>query len=134
MDIKTPPLNEFIDLVGRGSASTQHGYQPAQNRVTVAIYDTAKGCQTLTIRISEDLARKNGLVLGAKMSCCVHPDQQHIALVPSNGKGGASLFRPRHGASLVYQTNLKGGTLEPQKATPAVLSKVDGAVVLSITP
>lgn len=134
MPAAIPALDEFIDITRRRDDSrAANGYQPALNRVTVAIYNTTKGVQTLTIRISADLAKAHGLVVGAKMACHVHPDQQHIALLPGNGKG-ASLFRPRHGTSLVYQTNLKGGTLEPQKATLATLSKVGDAIVLSITP
>lgn len=134
MQTKTPPLSEFIDLGKRRSESrAAHGFPAMTNRVTVAIYNTRAGCQTLTIRISDDLAREFALIEGAKMSCHIHPDQQHIALMPGDGRG-AALFRPKGSRSLVYQTNVKSGTLEPQKASAATLARINGGVVVSITP
>lgn len=131
---KMPPLNEFIDLGQRRVESrSAHGFKPMSERVTVAIYNTRKGYQTLTVRISDDLARRHDLIEGARMSCFVHPDQQHIALMPGNGRG-AALFRPKGSRALVYQTTIRGGTLEPQKAAKATLSKRDNAVFISITP
>lgn len=136
MSTKTsaPPLSEFIDLSQRRDDSrAAHGFQPMKGSVTVAIYDTAAGYQTLTIRISDDLAIKHNLIEGARLGCHVHPDQQYIALLPGHGRGSA-LFRPKRSRSLVYQTTLKEGTLEPQSATAAKMSAVDGGVVISITP
>lgn len=124
-----PPLSEFISLQRR-CQSEKHGFPAMKDRVTVAVYDTRKGFQTIAIRISEDVAEKYGLVEGQKMSCFVHPDQQHIALTP--GKG-ASLFRPKSGRALVYQTSVRRNTLEPQPATEAKMSRRDGAFVISIT-
>lgn len=132
--VQAPPLTEFIDLSQRRNDSrAAHGFQPMRGGVTVAIYNTASGYQTLTIRISDDLAIKHNLIEGARLACHVHPDQQFIALLPGHGKGSA-LFRPKRSRSLVYQTTLKEGTLEPQAATNAKMSAVDGGVVIAITP
>lgn len=135
---KTPPLSEFIDLSQRRAESrAAHGYKPMSNRVTVAVYDTVAGTQTLIIRISEDLAERHGLLEGARMACSIHPDQKHIALSPGHGNG-AALFRPRRGKnyrgrSLVFQTTLREGTLEPQQATPATMMEVEhGTLVITL--
>lgn len=128
----TPPLDEFIDLAQRRRGAGAHGYPAMTNRATVAVYDTAAGNQTLNVRISDDLARKYGLMEGAKLTCHVHPDQQHIALKPGHGKG-AALFRPKSGRSIVYQTTLRNGTLDAQPATRANITKVSDALVISIT-
>lgn len=135
-----PPLSEFIDLGERRRESrTRSGFAGMHNSVTVAVYNTRAGYQTLTIRISEDLASKFNLMEGARMSCHVHPDQQFIALMPGAKGDGSALFRPRkkkgkgfRSRSLTYQTTLRGGTLEPQKATAAGISEVDHALVISI--
>lgn len=136
--MQTPPMSEFIDLSSRGKdrrarALAEHGFKPLANTVNVAIYNTLKGHQTLTVRISEDLARKFCLTEGMKMSCFVHPDQTHIALRPVAGRG-ANLFRPKGSRALVYQTNIKGGTLEPQKTSSGTIERVDDALVITITP
>lgn len=128
----TPPLDEFIDLAQRRRGADAHGYPAMENRATVAVYDTRAGNQTLNVRISDDLARKYGLIEGAKMTCSVHPDQQYIALKPGHGKG-AALFRPKSGRSIVYQTTLRTGTLSAQAATEAILTKVDDALIIAIT-
>jgi len=137
MTTKTPPLEEFIDLSQRRSeARAAHGYKAMNNRVTVAVYDTVAGTQTLTIRISEDLATKYNLVEGARMACHIHPDQRHIALTPGHGTG-AALFRPRkgkgyRGRSLVYQTTLREGTLESQTARTAEMEESEQALVITL--
>lgn len=134
MTTKTPPLDEFIDLGKRRTQSLlAHGYKAMKNRVTVAVYQTVAETQTLTIRISEDLAAKFNLIEGARMACLVHPDQQYIALTAGAGGQGATLFRPKGSRSLVYQTTLKGGTLEPQVAKAATVEEMDHALVISIT-
>jgi hypothetical protein len=136
MKIATPPLDEFIDLAERRrQSSNEHGYQAMRNRATVAVYNhkrRGKTYQTLTIRIADDLARKHGLMVGARMSCLVHPDQQYLALRPANGRG-AALFRAPHGTALVYQTTLKGGTLEPGPAQPATLLANDDTLIVALT-
>lgn len=138
MTIKTPPLDEFIDLSQRRSeARAAHGYKAMSNRVTVAVYDTVAGTQTLTIRISEDLATKYNLIEGARMACHIHPDQRHIALTPGHGTG-AALFRPRkgkgyRGRSLVYQTTLRDGTLEAQQAKVAIMEEQEQALVITLS-
>ena len=133
MTTKIPPLSEFIDLDKRRREAAQHGFEPMRERVTVAVYDTASGYQTLTVRISEDLAAKYGLVKGARMVCHVHPDQQHLLLKPAAADArGAALFRPKTSRSVVYQTTLRGGTLEAQHATEATLSRVDNALVITL--
>lgn len=127
----TPPLSEFIDLDKRSKSRKQGGML---NRVTVAVYDIESGYQTLTVRISEDLATSLGLVVGARLSCLIHPDAQHIALKPAGrDERGASLYRPRKGRAFVYQTTLAGGTLDAQKATEATIERKDGALVISLT-
>lgn len=137
MSTKTPPLDEFIDLSQRRSeARSAHGYKAMTNRVTVAVYDTVAGTQTLTVRISEDLATKYNLIEGARMACHIHPDQKHIALKPGHGSG-AALFRPRkgknyRGRSLVYQTTLREGTLEAQVARTAEIEEQDQALVITL--
>lgn len=129
---KTPPLSEFIDLGQRRAESRAlHGFPALQGNVTVAVYDTTGGYQTLTVRISDDLAAKHGLIEGAKMACHIHPDQQFIALTPGKGRG-AALFRPKGSRSLVYQTTLKEGTLEPQPAAKASMQKVEDAFVIAL--
>lgn len=138
---KVPPLEEFIDLSERRRESrTRSGFSGMHNNVTVAVYNTRAGYQTLTVRISEDLAEKYGLLEGARMACHIHPDQQHIALMPGSKGDGSALFRPRkkkgkgfRSRSLTYQTTLRGGTLEPQAALPATITKQDHALVISIS-
>lgn len=137
MSIKTPDLSDFIDLSQRrAEARVAHGYKAMQNQVTVAVYNTVAGNQTLTIRISEDLAERYNLIEGARMACLIHPDQRHIALTPGHGTG-AALFRPRkgkgyRGRSLVYQTTLRSDTLEAQSARSAGISEVDHALVITL--
>lgn len=136
MAIPTPPLSEFIDLAGRGKErrARSFGFKPLENTVSVAVYNTLKGFQNLTIRISEDLAKRYMLAEGMRLSCFVHPDQTHVALRPGAAGAGATLFRPKGSRALVYQTNVKGGTLEPQKAASGTISRVDDAIVITITP
>ena len=135
MNTKTiPPMDEFIDLSQRSRESEPRGFPPMSDRATVAIYNTAAGYQTLTVRISEDLADKYGLVVGARMVCRVHPDQSHLALLPAGpGVRGAALFHQKQGRAMVYQSTLRAGTLEPQPATEAKLSRIDGALVITLS-
>lgn len=134
---KTPPMEEFIDLAQRRQeARKASGYKAMENRVTVAVYNTAKGTQTLTVRISEDLAERYGLIEGARLTCLIHPDQRHIALAPGHGTG-AALFRQRkgraEGRAMIYQTTLRQGTLEAQPATAAtMMEEVDSALVITL--
>lgn len=129
-----PDLSEFIDLTQRRSLERRHhhGFPALQAQATVAIYDTKSGYQTLTVRLSEEVADKLGLIEGAKLTCHLHPDGEHLALKPARRKG-SSLFRPPGGRALVYQTSLRAGTMLAQKATPATVKKVSGAFVISLT-
>lgn len=130
--MKTPDLSEFISLEKRRAENrSKHGFRELTKVVTVAVYNTRNGYQTLTVRISNDLAKEHGLIEGAKMSCHIHPDQGHLALAPGHG-AGAALFRPKGSKSLIYQTTLKGGTLTPQKALRAVMEKRDDVLVISM--
>lgn len=125
----TPPLSEFINLDKR-KAGKNAGMK---NRVTVAVYDVNSGYQTLTVRISEDLATSFGLAVGARLSCLVHPDAKHIALKPvARGERGVSLYRQRSGRAFIFQTSLAEGTLDPHGATEATLEKKDGALVITL--
>lgn len=134
MSNKIPPLSEFIDLARRAAeARAAHGLKAMTGVVKVAVYNQASGTQALTIRISEDLAEQYGLVEGARMACYIHPDQQHIALTPGDGKRGASLYRPPGGRALMHQTTLSGGTLEPRPSTPAKAEQRDGALVITLS-
>lgn len=131
--IAVPDLDEFIDLRERSGPT---GFQPMRGRVSVAVYDhkrNGKTWQALTIRIADDLARKFGLMAGAKMSCLVHPDQQYLALRPATSRG-AALFRPAHGTALTFQTTLKGGTLEAGPATSATMVKQGDTYIVALTP
>jgi hypothetical protein len=135
--VQTPPLDEFIDLAERRRESHAHGYQAMRGRATVAVYNhkrRGKPYQTLTIRIADDLARRHKLVIGSRLCCLVHPDQQFIALRPADGSArGAALFRAPHGTALVYQTTLKGGTLEPGPAQEASLVQDGETLVVALT-
>lgn len=129
----TPPLDEFIDLSHRRST---HGFPSMAERVTVAVYNTSKGFQTLTIRIGDKIAERLGMSIGDRMTCLVHPDQTHMALVPAKESGhraGAVLFQPRNGRSTLFQTTLRGGTLDPQKATEAAITRSeDGVYIITL--
>lgn len=137
MTTKIPALDEFIDVSQRrAEARAAHGYKALDNKVTVAVYETKAGNQILTVRFSGDIADKLNLIEGAKLSCHVHPDQQHIALMPGHGHG-AALFRPKKGSgyrgrSIVYQTTLREGTLEAQPAREAQLDESDHALVITL--
>lgn len=131
MDNSIPPLSEFISLQQRHE-KMRPGFPAMRGQVTVAVYRNRHGnYHTVAIRISEDIAKEHGLIEGARLSCFIHPDQRHIALTP--GKG-ASLFRPKKGRALVYQTTVREGTLEPQPATPASVAQQGAALVISLTP
>lgn len=135
MSTKVPSLSEFIDVSQRrAEARAAHGYKALENKVTVAVYATAAGSQILTVRFSGDIAERLNLIEGAKLACRVHPDQKHIALMPGHGHG-ASLFRPKsgpgyRGKSIVYQTTLREGTLEPQSAKEAELTEAEDNVLV----
>lgn len=125
----TPPLSEFINLDKRKSLRNAG----MKNRVTVAVYDIGSGYQTLTVRISEDIATSFGLAVGARLSCLVHPDAKHIALKPvARGEKGVGLYRQRKGRAFIFQTSLAGGTLDAHGAREASAEKKDGALVISL--
>lgn len=128
----TPPLTEFIELETRRLESLSANSRAMVNRATVAVYETSSGYQSLTIRISHDLALKYNLSSDMKMSCAIHPDQNHIALTPTIDGKGAALFNPPGSRALVYQTTLRDGTLIAQRAMDAVIEKVDQTLVITL--
>lgn len=124
--MRKPPLSEFIDLRNR---QPKHGFPAMKRRVTVGVYQTKKGYQTLTIRIGDEIAEKMKLREGDRLVCLVHPDSQHLALMPAKDKTrriGSTLFRPKGSRSLVFQTTLGGGTLEAQGAVEASIERIAG--------
>lgn len=128
----TPPLHEFIELETRRLDGLSTHSRAMVNRATVAVYETTSGYQTLTVRISHDLALQYKLSSGMKMSCAIHPDQNHIALRQTLDGKGAALFNPPGSRALVYQTTLREGTLVAQKASDAVIEKVDQTLVITL--
>lgn len=126
----TPPLSDFINLRDRSKGS---GFRSLDTGLTVAVYESRHGYQTLLVRIGDTLANQLNLVEGARYSCFIHPDQTFIALKPGERGAGSALFRPDGSRSLVYQTSLKTGTLPVQSAQPGQMTRRNGSFIVKLT-